>query len=93
MRALASVGTRGKRVRLRYTARDDSGTVMVVATVLRGGKVAWKANAAVASRSAGFRTLTWLAPRRARGRWAFCVAAHDRAGNTGARSCARLTLR
>ena len=93
VRALASVGTRGKRVRLRYTARDDSGTVMVVATVLRGGKVAWKANAAVASRSAGFRTLTWLAPRRARGRWAFCVAAHDRSGNTGARSCARLTLR
>jgi subtilisin family serine protease len=93
-RALVSTGRLGKAVKLVSTVADDSGEARLVATVKRNGRMVATLERGFVSISGSARlSLTWKAPKTARGAYQHCVRASDRANNTSPRSCAKLVLR
>jgi uncharacterized repeat protein (TIGR01451 family) len=93
--AIASKGTRGQTVKLRFRTYDDRGVAKAVATVKRNGKVYRTAKTGfgpVAYGSTYF--VGWhIAANAPKGRYTFCVVATDRAGNHSPSSCAALILK
>jgi hypothetical protein len=94
VRALASRGRAGKRVRLLYRVTDDSGFASERVTVTRGGRIVFHAATRLAhvdaSQTYG---VEWQAPRRRLTGYRFCVGASDPTGNAATPSCAAITLR
>jgi hypothetical protein len=96
VRALAGTAKRGQTAFFSAKVGDDSGVVRLRATLVRRGHE-------VARGAGAFRPVTWankvtlysrrpLARAIARGAYAFCVTAWDRAGHA-ARDCAPYTVR
>jgi hypothetical protein len=90
VRALASKGVAGHKVRLRYRANDDSKRTSERIRVLRGRSpiAAYQTNAGRSD--GGLLWITWR-PRKA-GAFRFCVQSYDAAGNKSRRSCAPLRI-
>jgi hypothetical protein len=94
VRALASSGKRGRTVRLRYIANDNSGTTRETVLVSRRSRRVKTITTRFGESNGGRYFTTWRVSRRAKtGRYRFCVRSADAAGNTSAFSCARLTIR
>jgi secreted trypsin-like serine protease len=94
VRAVAARGAFGKRIALRFTVADDSGTARVAVTVRAPGVVLRRmySGGFVPAAAAFPLTADWQAPGAARKGLHFCVEAVDRAGNRAARSCAPIRL-
>lgn len=91
LRALASVGTRGKSARLRYRVTDNSGKSREWASVYRGKTQLATVRSPLDSAEPGvlYYFLTWKVPKTLpRGLYRFCVRAADAAGNLSKASCA-----
>jgi len=93
VQALKAKGRAGKRVRLRFTAADDSGASEFTLQVFRAGRAVATLTRAFGDASGGTYTLTWRAPKRYRGALSFCVAGVDAVGNGSPASCAPLRLK
>lgn len=91
VRALASVGKRGKTARLRYRVTDDSGKSREWANVYRGKTQLATVRSPLDSAEPGvlYYFLNWKVPKTLpRGLYSFCVRAADAAGNQSKASCA-----
>jgi hypothetical protein len=94
VRALPSVGRRGRIAHLQYTVWDESGLTRERVQVYRGTRLVGTRSTALAPSRRGIAYWTgWRVPRRLSGPLRFCVRAWDEAGNASPRRCARLTLR
>jgi len=93
VRALASTGTLGHVVRLRYRVTEDSGQSRETATVFRGSTPLAMVRGTLheVDPDALYSFLPWRAT--ARGALRFCVTSRDPAGNRSTPSCAPLQIR
>ena len=95
VRALASTGRAGTRVRLRYRVTDASGRTREWATISAAGRRLGTAQAAFHALDADalHYVLFWRAARTvAPGSYRFCVRSADVAGNVAAQSCASVKV-
>ena len=93
VRALAASGRAGSTVRLRASARDNSGAAATLRlSISRNGRTL-KALSLPARADGGIVTARWRAPKALRGEFAFCATAVDAAGNESSRTCTTLRLR
>jgi hypothetical protein len=94
VRAAASRGLRGTRVRLSYGVSDDSGRTREEITVLKGKKTIYRHRTKLQPSEPNVPYgVVWQAPRSVFGKLRFCVRAWDEAGNRAGPSCASLTIR
>jgi hypothetical protein len=96
-RALPARGAPGAKIRLSYTASDDSGKTKDTVAVLRGSTiVAGPRTSALGPSVAGKQYwVMWTAPKTAPAdgkAYRFCVRSEDAAGNRSATSCAAVTI-
>jgi hypothetical protein len=93
-RALPAKGRPGHVIRLVSVVEDDSGEVRLIVEVRsRGKRVATVRKGYVSTSGPTSVVLGWKAPARAAGAYQHCVRAIDRAGNTSAASCAKVSVR
>jgi hypothetical protein len=86
-------GRAGAQVRLSYTAFDDASDIRARLRVYRGSTVVKTVTSGYeAARTAKTFTVAWVAPKVAT-QYRFCVQGTDRAGTSGAPSCAAIVLR
>jgi hypothetical protein len=90
-----SEGSRGARVKLKYTVFDDSGWTRETITVRAGAAVIATLQTPLRrTRFGKVYTVTWRAPARPpAGKLALCVKAKDGSGHRSAQSCIDLRLR
>lgn len=94
VKALASKGSKGTAVSLRYTVADNSRIARPTIVVYQGGKVLRRSVGPFGDAVAGsILTTAFVAPATPKGALRFCVTARDRAGNTSRQSCAAITVR
>jgi hypothetical protein len=92
--AIASSGSRGSKVPLRFQLVDDSGKSRVTVQILAGSRQVARLGTRLRSTNAfKLASLNWSAPKTAARRLRFCAVATDAAGNKSAPSCAALILR
>jgi WD40-like Beta Propeller Repeat len=88
VKALASHGTPGKRIALRFKASDNSGRASIAITVFVGKRPYGYLRTPLKQRAAGHTyTAMWSSPN-VKGQLRFCAEAYDPSGNESARSCA-----
>lgn len=93
VRALASAGRRGRTVRLRYRAKDNSGRSRVALEIFGGARRVGRIQRPAAAASGAVASTPWRVPRALGAQSVrFCARATDAAGNRSVRSCARLRL-
>ncbi len=93
LRALPSLGRRGRVAELQYSVWDDSGFTRERIQVFRGSRLLHVKSTSFAPSEPGVAYWAgWRVPRRLAGRVRFCVQAWDEAGNASPRDCARLRL-
>jgi hypothetical protein len=92
--AVASTGSRGSKVTLRFQLVDDSGKSRVTVRILAGRRqVALLQTRLRPTNAFKLASLTWPAPKTSARKLRFCAVAADAAGNKSAPSCAALILR
>jgi TolB protein len=88
VKALASRGTPGKRIALRFRVSDNSGRASIAITVFVGKRPYGYLHTGLEPRRSGHvYTARWSSPN-VRGQLRFCAEAYDPSGNESARSCA-----
>ena len=92
--AIASTGTRGSKVTLRFQLVDDSGRSRVTVRILAGIRQMARLGTRLRPTSVfKLASLAWPAPKTAPRKLRFCAVATDAAGNKSPSSCAALILR
>ena len=92
--AIKSSGVHGKVTRLDYFAADGRGETSDTIVVYKGKKVVRRFNFLIADTSPFLvYSANWKVPKKTRGKFRFCVASTDRAGNRSKTSCAALTIK
>lgn len=92
--AIKSSGVHGKVTRLDYFAADGRGETSDAVVIYKGKKVVKRFNFLIADTSPFLvYSANWKVPKKMRGKFRFCVASTDRAGNKSKASCAALTIR
>jgi len=92
--AIKSSAVHGKRTELPYWADDGRGETADTVRIYRGAKVVKTIQYPLDDTNPFFRyTATWRVPKKARGKYRFCVSSVDRAGNKSNVSCAALTIK
>jgi subtilisin family serine protease len=94
-KALPGAGHAGSLVKLVSRVSDDSGQVLVVEQVKRGGHVIATLGRSgfVAASGPTMVSASWKAPAGSKGAYQHCVTATDHAGNVSPASCAPIRLR
>ena len=94
VKAIASSGSKGTAISLRYTIADNSRGARPTIVVYQAGKVLRRTVGPFGDTVSGtVLTTTFAAPAAPKGALRFCVTARDRAGNTSKQSCAAITVR
>ena len=95
VKALASSGKAGTKVKLRYRVSDASGKTSDQIKVYNGSKVVGSGTTKLGPAIAGrVYTVGWTAPSSLAGRTLrFCVRSRDPSGNVSGWSCAQVKLR
>lgn len=89
VKALASTGTAGSQVVLRYVVADERARAAVTVAVLRGSTVLWRKSVpmtGVPADDAASQAVAWNAPKKVKGPLRFTVTARDGGGNTATSS-------
>ncbi len=92
--AVKSSAVHGKRTGLPYWAEDGRGETADTLRIYRGANVVKTIQYRLSDTNPFFRyTAAWQVPKKARGKYRFCVSSVDRAGNKSNVSCAPLTIK
>jgi hypothetical protein len=92
--AIKSSGVHGRVTQLDYFVADGRGETSDAIVVYKGKKVVTRFNFLIADTSPFLLySANWRVPKKTRGKFRFCVASTDRAGNKSKTSCAALTIK